>query len=247
MTTAAHMSTPLVHDEADVLAELVPLAQVRQLLEIGCGAARLAQGLLQRHDHLHWLGLEVDTVQHAKNGVRLAQQPAELQARMRFEHAGAQAIAAPTAHFDGALMLKSLHHVPQADMDTALAELYRVLRPGAWLYVSEPVYTGALNDIVKLYNDEGPVRAAAQAVLDRAVASGRWQHSAERRFDMPAHFKDWSDFEQRMLYPSFANHAITPALSQAVAAAFAPHQDVQGVGSGAFFTRPMHVRLLHKL
>ena len=81
-------------------------------------------------------------------------------------------------------MLKSLHHVPMALMDQALAELARVLRPCGWLYVSEPVYAGQLNELIRLFNDEGEVRAAAQAALDRAVASGRWASrpiSASRR------------------------------------------------------------------
>ena len=233
-------TTNWITDEIDVLSHLVPLAQARHLIEAGCGGARLAQDLLQRFPHLHWLGLEVDTVQHGKNLARLAQQPPGLALRMRFEQAGAQAIAAPDASFDGALMLKSLHHVPLDAMDKALAELHRVLRPGAWLYVSEPVYAGALNDIVRLYNDEGPVRAAAQATLDRAVATGQWAQTAERRFDMPARFRDWADFETRMLYPSFADHRITPELSARVRAAFEPHCGPSGVT----LARPMHVRVL---
>ena len=52
-----------------------------------------------------------------------------------------------------------------------LAEVARVVKPGGWFYVSEPIYGGALNQIVRLYNDEGTVRAAAQAALDRALAA----------------------------------------------------------------------------
>lgn len=247
MSPAAEWHPRLVHDETEVLADLVPLDRSTELLEAGCGGARLAQRLLQRHPHLQWLGLEVDAVQHGKNLARLAQQPASLQARMRFEAAGAQAIPCADGRFDGALMLKSLHHVPMADMDQAMAELHRVLRPGAWLYVSEPVYAGALNDIVRIYNDEGPVRAAAQAALDRAVASGRWSTLAEQRFDMPTHFADWGEFETRMLYPSFVDHGITPELSQEVQAAFSPHIDREGPGTGVRLTRPIHVRVLTRM
>lgn len=55
-------------------------------------------------------------------------------------------------------MLKSLHHVPMPEMSQSLNEISRVLRPGGHLYVSEPVYAGALNDILRLYNDEGVLR-----------------------------------------------------------------------------------------
>ena len=117
---------------------------------------------MKQHESTEVIGIEVDDRQLAKN--RLA--PAE---RLQFERAGAQAIPFAEASFDGALMLKSLHHVPMPDMDAALREVARVLKPGGWLYVSEPVYGGPLNEIVRLFNDEGEVRAAAQQALDRAV------------------------------------------------------------------------------
>ena len=229
----------MIHNELDVLTELVPLGNGLMVIELGCGSARLLTELLQCCPACEALALEVDAVQHAKNLARL---PETLAPRLRFVQESATAIPAADCGFDLALMLKSLHHIPQGAMQTALAETWRVLRPGGWLYVSEPVYEGALNDIVKLYNDEGPVRAAAQAALDRALSTGQWQQTAERRFDMPAHFPSWESFEQRMLYPSFADHQITDDLRQRVKAAFDPHCSADG----AHFTRPMHVRLLQK-
>lgn len=230
------MPRPLIDDELDVLAELwtQPGGAV---IELGCGAARMARGMLQRWPCLHYLGLEVDARQHALN----LQSP---QHGMQFEAGGAQAIPAPDAAFDLALMLKSLHHVPMPDMDEALREVARVLRPGGHLYVSEPVYDGALNELVRLYNDEGVVRAAAQAALDRALAwpDTPWEQLAERRFDMPVHFTDFAQFERRMMRPTFADHGIDTPMLERVAAAFAPHQGPDG----AHFVRPMHVRWLRR-
>jgi ubiquinone/menaquinone biosynthesis C-methylase UbiE len=233
---------PTIVDELDLLEALVPLAGAR-IVEAGCGAARLARDLLARYPSAEIVGLEVDERQHAKN---LAA-PAE---RLQFLRAGAEAMPFADASFDGALMLKSLHHVPLARMDAALAELARVLRPGGWLYVSEPVYAGPLNDVVRLYNDEGEVRAAAQAALDRALdpaqggAAGRpaWVSLAERRFEMPAAFGGIDDFERRMMYPTFADHRIDEALRQRVHAALRPHLRPDGL----HFVRPMHVRVLQR-
>lgn len=224
----------LIDDELDLLNRLVPL-QAQAVIELGCGAARLARDLLRRHPACHVTGLEVDQRQHAKN-------LAEPQAGLVFLEAGAQAVPLPEASFDLALMLKSLHHVPLALMDAALDEVHRVLRPGACLYVSEPVYDGPLNEIVKLYNDEGRVRAAAQAALDRALAGGRWRAAAEQRFEMPVQFADFDDFERRMMRPTFADHRLDDAKVARVRAAFEPHQGPDG----ARFTRPMHVRLLQR-
>ncbi|MBS0392956.1 MAG: class I SAM-dependent methyltransferase [Proteobacteria bacterium] len=228
--------TSLITNEIDLLAELVPAPGPR-IIELGCGAAGMARQMLQRWPGLAYVGLEVDAVQHARN---LQAPPAG----MRFVAAGAQDIPCEEAQFDLALMLKSLHHVPVADMDSALAEVARVLRPGGCLYVSEPVFAGPLNEITRLYNDEGTVRAAAQAAVDRALAAAGspWLEVAQRRFEMPVEFSDFADFERRMMRPSFADHHIDDALQARVAAAFAPHC----TGEGARFVRPMHVRLLRR-
>jgi predicted RNA methylase len=56
----------LVTDELEVLSTLVPLAG-RKIIELGCGAARLARDLLARHPDSQVTGLEVDRIQHDKN------------------------------------------------------------------------------------------------------------------------------------------------------------------------------------
>lgn len=226
---------PLIRDELSVLSDLLPLEGLN-IIELGCGNARLARQLLQAFPTSQVTGLEVDVRQHAKN-------LAGPQERLSFVAAGAQSIPFPDASFDLALMLKSLHHVPLAVLDQALSEVARVLRPGGHLYVSEPVYDGPLNEIVRLFNDEGEVRAAAQAAVDRALVQGPWQQVAERRFDMPVHYADFVEFEQRMMRPTFADHHLTDELIQRVARAFAPHCGP----SGADFTRPMHVRVLRRI
>lgn len=226
---------PLIDDELAVLAELVPLDRLN-IIELGCGNARMARTLLQRHPGCRVTGLEVDERQHAKN-------LAAPQEGLSFIAAGAEAIPFGDAEFDLALMLKSLHHVPMPAMARALGEVARVLKPGGHLYVSEPVYDGALNEVIRLFNDEGVVRAAAQEAVDAALKTGKWEQAAERRFDMPVWYKDFAEFEQRMMRPTYADHKLTDEKIAAVARAFAPHCGPEG----AHFTRPMHVRLLRRV
>jgi SAM-dependent methyltransferase len=225
---------PRIDDELALLAELVPLAG-QDIIELGCGAAALARALLGRHPDSRVTGLEVDARQHAKN-------LAAPQAGLRFVAGGAEDIPFADGRCDLALMLKSLHHVPLPLQAQALGEVARVLRPGGHLYVSEPVYGGAFNDVVRLFNDEQQVRAAAQAALDEAVRSGAWEQVAERRFAMPVQFRDFADFEQRLMRPTFAEHRIDDAKLAEVRAVFEPLCGPDG----AHFERPMHVRLLRR-
>ncbi|MDZ7589530.1 MAG: class I SAM-dependent methyltransferase [Rubrivivax sp.] len=233
---SADLSTPLlIDDELEVLADMVPLAG-QHIIELGCGAAHLSRALLACHVESRVTGLEVDERQHAKN-------LADPQTGLEFIAAGAQAIPFADASFDLALMLKSLHHVPLPLLAQALGEVARVLRPGGHLYVSEPVYSGPFNEVIRVFNDECVVRAAAQVALDEALRTGVWAQVTERRFEMPVHFRDFADFEQRMMQPTFADHRIDEAKRAEVRARFAPHNGPVG----AHFNRPMHVRLLQRL
>lgn len=227
---------PLVDDELTLLASLVPLPGSR-LVEVGCGNARLLRQLVQRFGGVQCAALEVDRVQLARN---LAERSLT---GLHFIEAGAAAMPLGEGWADGVLMLKSLHHVPLADLDTALDEVARVLRPGGWFYVSEPIYAGALNELIRLFNDEGVVRAAAQAALDRALARGHFRALSEHRFAQAVSYPDVDSFEQRMMRPSFADHRLTSDLINAVRQRFAPHCGPQG----AHFVRPMHVRLLQRV
>lgn len=234
----------LVSNELDVLAALLPLQQRAQsgqhlrVLEIGCGSARLLREMLELGLTRHAVGLEVDERQHTQN---LSRPMAGLTCML----ASATSVPFPDAHFDLALMLKSLHHVPLHQMARALDEAARVLKPGGWLYVSEPVYDGALNTFVKLFNDEGMVRMAAQLALDESLDrhDSPWTAVQEERFEMPVRYASCADFEQRMLYPTFADHRVDSAILEAVRNAYARQAQPDG---SAKFTRPMHLRLLQK-
>lgn len=224
----------VIAQELDLLAELVPLAG-QNIIELGCGAAPLARQLLARHADSTVAALEVDERQMAKN----LQSP---QARLQFVCAGAQAIPFPEHSFDLALMLKSLHHVPLDLLATALSEVHRVLRPQGLLYVSEPVFAGALNEVMRLFHDEELVRTAALRALQAAVASDAWEQVAEVHFETPVHFASFEDFHRRMVGVTFQTHALDEATLARVRARFEPHLGPDG----AHFSRPMRVNLLRR-
>jgi len=230
------MSARLVTDELELLQSLVDLQRHPRIIELGCGAAHLSRKLLARFPACDVTGLEVDERQHAKNLLNP-------QDRLHFVQAGAQAIPYAAEQFDLALMLKSLHHVPLDALDRALSEVYRVLRPDGLLYVSEPVFAGALNEVMRLFHDEETVRAAALRAVRAAVASGAWEQVSELHFEMPVHYRDFAEFEQRMIGVTFVDHKLDAATLAAVRARFEPHM----TGSGAHFVRPMRVNLLRRV
>lgn len=228
-------TTELITDEIEFLRRVVPLDGAR-VIELGCGKAELSRRLLQRGLVKTVTALEVDQRQHAAN---LA---GDAPPGLTFELGGAEAIPRPDAQFDLAMMLKSLHHVPLDRLDRAMAEIRRVLVPGGHLYVSEPVYGGEFNEVVRLFHDEGVVRAAAYRALKRADDNGVLTHVDEHVFDTPLAFRDWDDFLDKMVRVTHSE--IT--LPDAVAAQVRDRFERSMTPDGARFVRQMRVNVLQK-
>lgn len=221
--------------EIEVIAERLPLDGAR-VLELGCGAAAMTRALAERFAVTEIVATEVDAVQHAKN---LAAGALE---RITFRSGGAERVDAPDASFDAVLMFKSLHHVPGELLDAALAEIARVLRPGGLAWLSEPVYAGAFNEVMRLFHDEREVRAAAFAAVQRAVASGTLELVEQLFFEVPNRFRDFAEFETRMLQATHTEHRLDDALYARVRDAFCAHLGADG----AHFRQPMRVDLLRR-
>jgi SAM-dependent methyltransferase len=226
---------PLIADELDLLAGWLPLDRL-DIVELGCGAAALARALLRRFPDCRVTGLEVDQRQHAKN-------LAAPQDGLQFALGAAEAIPCPAASFDLALMLKSLHHVPVARMDAALAEIARVLAPGGFAYFSEPIYAGDFNAVVALFHDERDVREAAFAALVRAVESGRFVLAAERFWRAKRRFAGFAEFDERLIRATHTEHRLSDATYAKVRERFLPHLAADGT---ATFDQPMRVDVLRR-
>lgn len=230
-----HPTPGPVVDEFDVYSELLPLDGAR-IIELGCGAAQHTGDIARTGLPAAILACEVDTAQHEKN-LAITDLPG-----VTFVQAGAEAIPAADASADIVMMFKSLHHVPVERMDEALAEVARVLRPGGLAYLSEPVYAGDFNAVLRLFHDEREVREAAFAAVQRAVAAGRLELDRQHFFQTRMAFADFADFEQRVLNVTHTHHELSPQLYAQVRAAFAQHQNPEG----AHFLTPIRVDLLRR-
>jgi len=221
--------------ELEIMRQYLPLAGAR-LLELGCGSAWMTRLLATELAAGEIIATEVDRIQHQKNLLI-----EDLQ-NVTFVLGGAEAIDLPPHSVDLVVMLKSLHHVPVELMNKALSEIHRVLKPGGLAYISEPVYRGDFNEIMRLFHDEQAVRKAAFDAVTRAVAGGDFELVEQIFFDAPGHFEDFAEFENRMLKVTHTQHKIDNGLYQRIREAFERHMTPQG----ATFSKPMRVDLLKK-
>lgn len=218
------------------ISELLPLDGAR-LLELGCGAAFTTRRLAESFPLREIVAMEVDRVQHEKN-LRITDLP-----DVRFQYGGAQDIELPDESVDAVIMLKSLHHVPTGDMDQAFSEITRVLRRGGLAYISEPVYAGDFNEILRLFNDEERVRKAAFEAIRRTVDKGTLELEREIHFHATTRFEGFEEFDQRILGATHSSFDIDEALYAQVKGRFMPHLDDNGI---AEFLSPLRVDLLRK-
>jgi ubiquinone/menaquinone biosynthesis C-methylase UbiE len=222
-------------DEYEMIAAELPLAGAH-VLELGCGKAEKTRTIAQAGKVASILALEVDALQHAKN-LQIRDLP-----NVRFGHGAAQAIPVADSTFDIVMMFKSLHHVPMSAMNQALSEIRRVLRPGGFAWISEPVYAGAFNEILRLFHDEKEVREAAFAAIRRAVDDQRFILVRQCFFSTPSHFDNFEQFEERVIQVTHTNHRLSPERYDAVKRQFATHLSDQG----ANFQNPLRVDILRK-
>lgn len=226
--------------EAAIYDRLLTL-DAKHILELGCGSAAHTRTIAQAGVDRRITALEVDEIAHGKN-LQITDLP-----NVSFGLAGAQDIPLADATVDVVLMFKSLHHVPLAMMDAALREIRRVLKPGGLAYISEPIYAGAFNDILRLFHDEGRVREAAFLTVRNAVDAGLFELVGQTFFNTPMQFADFADFEDRILKVTHTRHNLSDELYALVRQRFEAHLVEAHLGDeGVRFLQPIRVDLLRR-
>ena len=221
--------------ELEVMAQVIAPVGAR-VLELGCGRAWMTRKLVESFNPAQVIATEVDRIQHEKN-LLIDDLP-----QVRFVYGGAEAINLADGAMDLVIMLKSLHHVPLSLMDKAFDEIARVLRPGGAAYISEPVYAGAFNEILRLFNDEKQVREAAFGALLRAVERGLFTVERQIFFLSNSRFADFAEFDERIVRATHSNHQLDQTLYDQVRKLFQAHMTAHG----AEFSNPVRVDVLRK-
>jgi len=208
----------------------------KQILELGCGRADLTRVIATTGSGRQIIALEVDEIQHTKN-LEIDDLP-----NVTFNLAGAESIPVEDASIDVVMMFKSLHHVPIDFMPQGLSEVHRVLKPGGMAYISEPVFAGEFNEILRLFHDEEKVRQAAFKSVVNAVESGKFKLLEQIFFNAPMAFENFDAFEQQVIGVTHTDHQLSPEVHEQVKQRF-----TRNLGpDGAKFLMPIRVDLLQK-
>lgn len=106
------------------------LAPGHRVLEIGCGTGTLSVRAKRAQPGVELIGSDPDPLALAR-----AQRKARGLRGIRFEQGYAQRLPYPDGDFDRVLSALMLHHLDPATKAAAVAEVYRVLRPGGRLHL----------------------------------------------------------------------------------------------------------------
>lgn len=206
----------------------------KHLLELGCGKALISRAIASTGDNRSLVAMEVDQIQHNKN-----KQITDLD-NVRFELAGGEDIPEEDNQFDVVFMFKSLHHVPMDQMDATLNEIHRVLKPGGLAYISEPIFAGEFNEVLRLFHDEEVVRQAAFDALKKSVDDNKFTSKEQIFFNTARHYADFDSFENRIIKVTHTDHQLSEAHLAQVKAKFSEYLTADGVE----FLAPSRVDLL---
>jgi ubiquinone/menaquinone biosynthesis C-methylase UbiE len=211
----------------DALLETVGSVSGLEIVDIGCGEGHLTRALAARGAQVTGCDpfiSEIGWTAHKSGSYCLVQ-------------ASADALPMADAAADLAVFVFSLHHVPGAKLDAALAEARRVLRASGRLYVAEPVAEGPHQYVMELFHDETAVRKAAAAALARS-AKPHFAAGRVMRYIDPRRFTDFEDFAGRMIanmrFNGYTKEAVlAPAVRHRFAETFAAH--------GGKFDQPVRI------
>ena len=200
--------------ESEVFESVLSLDQ-QNILELGCGDAKLTRLIAQAGKGRTITAAEVDSLQHNKNLL------INDLSNVSFMLAGSEKIPAVDKCFDTVFMFKSFHHVPVELMLQALQEIKRVLKPGGQVYISEPLFSGEFNELLSLFHNEEQVRQAAFSTIKQAVADKLFTLQEELFFNTPLCFDNFAQYEKRVIGATYSEHQLSDELYARVKQKFA--------------------------
>lgn len=212
----------LEQGHGDVVAQVLEQMNIHpghQLLDLGCGNGWATRLLAKAAPGAGSVGVDVSPAMIAR-----ADELHSFTIRARYEVGRFEQLDFPDAKFDGAFSMEALYYA--TDLDAAIAELFRVLKPGAKADIvidffaenpptSEWAELGAKQGFTMHFLGEQEWRARFAAagfdpVETRRVVDSRGPGD-EAEFEPSVHFPSWAD---RVAYHEAGSlwiHALKPA------------------------------------
>lgn len=207
----------------------------KTILELGCGKASMTREIARSGFGRKIVACEVDKIQHEKN-------LKENISNIEFKLCGAENLPFDNESFDIIFMFKSFHHIPVELMDKAIDEIQRVLKPNGLVYISEPLFTGALNEILSIFHNEEEVRKKAFETIEKAVKEEKFKLFKEVFFQTETSFENYSEFEKRHMNQTFNSYVLTDEIKHKVKEKF---DNING-GYRTTFMKPFRIDILQK-
>ncbi|MFD3510821.1 class I SAM-dependent methyltransferase [Nocardia sp. NPDC058666] len=163
-----------------LLAEFVALSGAGpgwRALDIGCGPGKLVRALgtaVGPTGAVVGVDPSVTAVEENRDGV----------AHHRYEVGPAQDLPVSDAEFDVVTCTFVMHHIPEAKRDAAIAEMWRVLRPGGRLLLADASPSPRIRAVFSLFLGRDPfVDVDIRHYIERVEAAGFLDLSYSRSRD----------------------------------------------------------------
>jgi arsenite methyltransferase len=126
-----------------------------KVLDVGCGRGLMLIGAAKRLTKMgRATGIDIwSTADLSGNSADATKQNAKLEKvteRIRIETCDARQIHYPDANYDVVMSTLAIHNISEkADRDTAIREMWRVLKPGGRLLIYDTFHTGAYEKVLR--------------------------------------------------------------------------------------------------
>lgn len=208
----------------------------KTILELGCGNASMTKQISQNGFNRKIIACEVDKIQHNKN--------LELNIEnIEFKLSSAEDIQVDDNSIDFVMMFKSFHHIPIDLMQKALDEIKRVTKPNALIYISEPLFSGDLSDIISIFHNEERVREEAFKAIKKSVDNEDFKLFQEIFFYTPVTYLNFDDFKSKVMDVTFNDNNISKELEEKVKNKFEQISNNQSIT----FQKPFRVDILQNI
>ena len=154
------------------------------VLDIGCGDMKFSRLLIEQGAQV--VAIDPDPIQATIN------RESDPRPSLEYIECGAEEIPLGSNTVDGIFFSHSLHHIPMDSFKEVFNEVSRVLKPGGFLYVIEPVDC-SMHQVYKLFHDEERQLEAAQAALT-SLAVPAFESGLIITYYSYSQFQSWEHF-----------------------------------------------------